>query len=111
MIVRTMPGDVWSSNGRVGRLAECSYVGDAHRCFASGRMVRLETDAGRLKLIFLDGLKRVALRAVARQARCGEPGALVIRSDEKEMSDLMELIAAFGAEHGVVFSDPALEGA
>lgn len=32
------------------------------------------------------------------------------RMSIKEMSDLMELIAAFAAERGVMFSEPAMEG-
>jgi len=64
------------------------------------------------KLIFLDGLKR-ELRCVPSLDRRGVVNLGRSSSDltKEEMSDLMELIAAFGAEHGVVFSDPALEGA
>ena len=63
------------------------------------------------KLIFLDGLKR-ELRCVPSLDRRGVVNLGRSSSDltKEEMSDLMELIAAFGAEHGVVFSDPALEG-
>lgn len=64
------------------------------------------------KLIFLDGLKR-ELRCVPSLDRRGVVNLGRSSSDltKEEMSDLMELIAAFGAEHGVVFSDPALESA
>lgn len=42
-----------------------------------------------------------------------DPGSFVVmglrtsQMTKKEMSDLMTLMEAFGAEHGVVFSDPA----
>lgn len=64
------------------------------------------------KLIFLDGLKR-ELRCVPSLDKRGVVNLGRSSSDltKEEMSDLMELIAAFGAEHGVVFSDPALESA
>lgn len=64
------------------------------------------------KLVFLDGLKR-ELRCVPSLDKRGVVNLGRSSSDltKEEMSDLMELIAAFGAEHGVVFSDPALEGA
>ena len=64
------------------------------------------------KLMFLDGLKR-ELRCVPSLDKRGVVNLGRSSSDltKEEMSDLMELIAAFGAEHGVVFSDPALESA
>jgi len=37
-------------------------------------------------------------------------GQSTSRMSIKEMSDLMELIAAFAAERGVMFSEPAMEG-
>lgn len=37
-------------------------------------------------------------------------GQSTSRMSIKEMSDLMELIAAFGAERGVTFSEPAMKG-
>lgn len=37
-------------------------------------------------------------------------GQSTSRMSIREMSDLMELIAAFGAERGVTFSEPAMEG-
>lgn len=62
------------------------------------------------KLIFLDALKREVRVVPALDGR-GFVNLGRSSSDlsKEEMSDLMELIAAFGAEHGVVFSDPALE--
>ncbi len=64
------------------------------------------------KILFLDALKR-EVRAVPAIDGRGFVNLGRSSSDlsKEEMSDLMELIAAFGAEHGVVFSDPALEGA
>ncbi len=64
------------------------------------------------KLIFLDALKREVRVVPALDGR-GFVNLGRSSSDltKEEMSDLMELIAAFGAEHGVVFSDPALESA
>ncbi len=64
------------------------------------------------KLIFLDALKREVRTVPALDGR-GFVNLGRSSSDlsKEEMSDLMELIAAFGAEHGVVFSDPALESA
>ncbi len=64
------------------------------------------------KLIFLDALKREVRTVPALDGR-GFVNLGRSSSDltKEEMSDLMELIAAFGTQHGVVFSDPALEGA
>ena len=64
------------------------------------------------KLIFLDALKREVRTVPALDGR-GFVNLGRSSSDltKEEMADLMELIAAFGAEHGVVFSDPALESA
>lgn len=58
------------------------------------------------KLIFLDSLKR-ELRFVPNLAGTGFINLGRSSSDlsKAEMSDLMELIAAFGAEHGVIFHD------
>jgi hypothetical protein len=60
------------------------------------------------KLIFLDGLKR-ELRLVPNLEGNGFVNLGRSSSDlsKQEMSDLMELIAAFGATHGVKFSDPS----
>ncbi len=64
------------------------------------------------KLIFLDALKREVRTVPALDGRgfvnLGRSSSYLTK---EEMSDLMELIAAFGTQHGVVFSDPALEGA
>lgn len=59
------------------------------------------------KLIFLDGLKG-EIRSVPNLDNNGFV-SLRRSSDlsKGEMSDLMELIAAFGAEHGVTFHDRA----
>ena len=63
------------------------------------------------KLIFLDALKREVRIVPALDGR-GFVNLGRSSSDlsKEEMSDLMELITACGAEHGVVFSDPSLEG-
>lgn len=60
------------------------------------------------KLLFLDGLKR-ELRIVPNLTNNGFVNLSRSSSDlsKEEMSDLLELIAAFGAEHGVVFGDEA----
>lgn len=60
------------------------------------------------KLIFLDALKR-EVRAVP--AIDGRGWVNIGRSSsdlsKSEMADLLELIAAFGAQHGVIFRDQA----
>lgn len=60
------------------------------------------------KLVFLDGLKRET-RAVP--SITGEGFVQLGRSSsdlsKDEMSELIDLIAAFGAEHGVEFHEPA----
>lgn len=58
------------------------------------------------KLIFLDGLKR-ELRAVPNLDGTGFVNIGRSSSDltKQEMTDLIELIFAFGAQHGVVFAD------
>lgn len=60
------------------------------------------------KLIFLDGLKR-ELRLVPNIDGNGFVNLGRSSSDltKAEMSDLIELIYAFGAKHGVVFREPA----
>lgn len=60
------------------------------------------------KLIFLDALKR-EVRMVPNLDGNGFVSLGRSSSDlsKAEMSDLMELISAFGSQHGVVFSDPA----
>lgn len=64
------------------------------------------------KFIFMDGLKR-ELRIVPNIDGTGFVNLGRSSSDlsKAEMSDLMELIAAFGAEHGVVFHDPQMVAA
>ena len=60
------------------------------------------------KLLFLDALKR-EVRAVPNLDGTGFVNIGGSSSDlsKSEMGDLMELIAAFGAQHGVVFADEA----
>ena len=60
------------------------------------------------KLIFLDALKR-EVRIVPNLDGTGFVNLGRSSSDlsKEEMSDLMELIAAWGAEHQVVFHEPA----
>lgn len=59
------------------------------------------------KLIFLDALKR-ELRMVPNLEGTGFVNLGRSSSDlsKDEMTDLMELIAAFGAKHGIAFNDP-----
>lgn len=59
------------------------------------------------KLIFLDGLT-LELRIVPNLAGTGFTNLGRSSSDlsKEEMSDLMELIASFGAQHGVTFNEP-----
>jgi hypothetical protein len=59
------------------------------------------------KLMFLDGLKREK-RLVQNLDKTGFVNLGRSSSDlsKDEMSDLMELISAFGAQHGVAFSEP-----
>lgn len=58
------------------------------------------------KLVFLDGLKR-EIRAVPNLDGTGFVNLGQSSSDlsVSEMSDMIELIFKFGAEHGVVFAD------
>ena len=64
------------------------------------------------KLIFLDALKR-EVRMVPNLDGNGMVSLGRSSSDlsKEEMSDLLELIAAFGTEHGVVFHDSQAEAA
>lgn len=64
------------------------------------------------KLLFLDSLKR-ELRMVPNLDGTGFVNLGRSSSDlsKEEMSNLMELIAAFGANHGVKFLDPTAEAA
>lgn len=64
------------------------------------------------KLMFLDALKQ-EVRAVPNLAGNGFVNLGRSSSDlsKSEMSDLMEIIAAFGAEHGVEFHDDRKEAA
>ena len=59
------------------------------------------------KLIFMDALKR-ELRVVPNIDGTGlvNLGQSSSNLSKEEMSNLLELIAAFGAQHGVVFHDP-----
>lgn len=113
MIARTMPGD------------RVEFKRSRRSLPQNARMWAMLTDVSRQlpwhgvklppddwKLIFLDALKREVRTVPALDGR-GFVNLGRSSSDltKEEMSDLMELIAAFGAEHGVVFSDPALEGA
>ncbi len=61
------------------------------------------------KLLFLDSLKR-ELRMVPNLDGNGFVNLGRSSSDlsKAEMTDLMEVIAAFGANHGVVFHDPVI---
>lgn len=61
------------------------------------------------KLVFLDALKR-ELRMVPNIDGTGFVNLGRSSSDlsTQEMSDLMELIHAFGAQHNVAFKDPAV---
>lgn len=60
------------------------------------------------KLMFLDGLKQ-ELRTVPNLAGTGYVNLGRSSSDlsKEEMSNLIELMFAFGANHGVVFHEPA----
>ena len=113
MIARTMPGD------------RVEFKRSRRSLPQTARMWAMLTDVSRQlpwhgvklppddwKLIFLDALKREVRTVPALDGR-GFVNLGRSSSDltKEEMSDLMELIAAFGAEHGVVFSDPALESA
>jgi len=64
------------------------------------------------KLVFLDALKREA-RLVPNIAGSGfvDLGRSSSDLSKNEMSDLIDLIAAFGAEHGVEFGDDAEQAA
>ena len=64
------------------------------------------------KLVFLDALKR-EVRMVPNIDGNGFVNLGRSSSDlsKEEMSNLMEIIAAFGAQHGVVFHEPAEKGA
>lgn len=63
-------------------------------------------------LVFLDCFKRER-RCVPSLDKHGVVNLGRSSSDlsKEEMSDFLELISAFGAEYGVVFSDPVLEEA
>ena len=66
----------------------------------------LHLKAADWKLIFLDALKR-ELRMVPNLDGTGFVNLGRSSSDlsKREMSEMMELMAAFGAEHGVVFKE------
>jgi len=73
-----------------------------------GQMLRADD----WKLVFLDALKR-ELRIVPNIDGTGFVNLGRSSSDlsKAEMSDLLDLIAAFGAKHGVVFKDTEAEAA
>lgn len=59
------------------------------------------------KLLFLDALNREVRVAPSLDGTgCVNLGRSSSDLSKEEMSQLMELIAAFGAEHGVIFHDP-----
>ena len=64
------------------------------------------------KLIFLDGLSH-ELRIVPNLSGTGfvNLGRSTSKLTKSEMSDLMELISAYCAEHGIVLSEPKMEAA
>lgn len=64
------------------------------------------------KLVFMDGLKR-EMRIVPNIDGTGFVNLGTSSSDlsKEEMSNLIDLIAAFGAQHGVVFGDVGEEAA
>jgi hypothetical protein len=72
----------------------------------------LRLSADDFKLLFLDALKR-EVRMVPNLDGNGFVSLGRSSSDlsKDEMSQLLELIAAFGAQHGVVFREPAEEAA
>lgn len=72
----------------------------------------LKLTADDWKLVFLDALKR-EVRLVPNLDGNGfvNLGCSSSELSVEEMSDLMELIAAFGARHGVVFHDERREAA
>jgi hypothetical protein len=72
----------------------------------------LKLSADDWKLLFLDGLKR-EVRMVPNLDDNGFVSLGRSSSDlsKDEMSDLIELIAAWGAQHGVVFGDAETEAA
>ena len=113
LVARTMPGD------------RIEFKRSRRSIPQNARMWAMLTDVSRQlpwhgvklppddwKLIFLDALKREVRVVPALDGR-GFVNLGRSSSDlsKEEMSDLMELIAAFGTQHGVVFSDPALESA
>jgi hypothetical protein len=113
LVARTMPGD------------RIEFKRSRRSIPQNARMWAMLTDVARQlpwhgvklppddwKLIFLDALKREVRVVPALDGR-GFVNLGRSSSDlsKEEMSDLMELIAAFGTQHGVVFSDPALESA
>jgi hypothetical protein len=64
------------------------------------------------KILFLDALNR-EMRPVPRIDGRGfvNLGRSSSNLSKQEFSDLLELIAAFGAEHGVIFHDQQMEAA
>lgn len=72
----------------------------------------LKLSADDWKLLFLDALKR-EVRMVPNLDGNGmiSLGRSSSDLDKEEMGDLMELIAAYGARHGVIFNDQRSEAA
>lgn len=101
-------------NARVEIKAGKRTVPQSDRMWASltdiARQVKyhgLTLSSGDFKLIFLDALKR-EVRMVPNRDGTGFVNLGRSSSDLTvgEMSDLLEIMYAYGAEHGVVFSDP-----
>lgn len=112
---------------RAARLIDCAPAGTRVEFKASRRTVdqnsrmwamltevsrQLEWHGQKLrpddwKILFLDALKRET-RAVPNLDGSGVVDLSRSSSDlsKHEMSDMIDLIAAFGAEHGVFFNDP-----
>lgn len=66
-----------------------------------------KVDVDSLKLVFLDGLKR-EVRLLPNLDNNGfvDVGRHTSHLDRESMSQLIELVYAWGAQHGVVFSGP-----
>jgi hypothetical protein len=83
-------------------------VGDAYRGFGATPVARHQAFADDWKLLFLDSLKR-ELRMVPNLDGNGFVNLGRSSSDlsKGEMADLITIIEQFGANHGVVFHEPA----
>jgi hypothetical protein len=113
----------WALNAPHG--TRCEFKASKRTLPQNDRMWSMLTDVARQlpwhgltltpddwKLIFLDGLKR-EVRAVPNLDGTGFVNIGRSSSDlsKSEMGDLMELIAAFGAQHSVVFHEPERDAA